>query len=229
MGNPQEPTWRSFVIHSTCAGRRAPWVVLYFQTLLQGARARPQRPHIAATRCRAVSLARHQVVNAHAATATPNCATPLWSATNGVSNCFRTADAILDIKSCTNLETSVFARVGETSALSVALAIPSNPIDQAHPTRPANDCVSRCTAWGCATRCDLRRSIWQPTIKGEARDLRAISWCDGKPGESNDCAVQSGGLGPCWLTAGISPIDGMLTRPCDTTSTRREGRAYEDH
>jgi hypothetical protein len=224
---PKNPLGVHLLFITTCCGSAHPWVVFYFQTLLEGARARPQRPHFALACCQLSSTSSHECAccNCHAQLRRapsdqqqPVCPTALGRRCNPrLCELYRPRER--------------FARVGETSApLTVALAIPSKQINQPHPTQPAHDCVRGAPAWsGCATRCSLCRSTWQQIIKEEACALRAISWCGAKPGGSHDCAVQSSGLVPCWLIAGLSSIDCVLTRPRDTTSTRREGRAYEDH
>ena len=77
VGQFQRTHWRSFVIHHNVLRFGAPvGSVLLSNTVGRRPRKATTVAYRAATRCRAVSLARHQVMNARAATATPNCAAP---------------------------------------------------------------------------------------------------------------------------------------------------------
>ena len=139
---PKSPLGVHLLFISTCCGSAHPWVVFYFQTLLEGARARPQRPHIAPPRdavLSASSTSSHECAccNCHAqlrrdpsVQQQPVCPTAfgpqMQSSTLRVVPTSRRA---------------LCPRRRNIRPLAVAFAIPSKPINQAHPTRPANDCV----------------------------------------------------------------------------------------
>ena len=136
---PKNPLGVHLLFITTCCGSAHPWVVFYFQTLLEGARARPQRPHFALPCCQLSSTSSHECAccNCHAQLRRapsdqqqPVCPTAFGRRCNPrLCELYRPRD-------------ERFARVGKTSApLTVALAIPSKQINQPHPARPAHDCV----------------------------------------------------------------------------------------
>ena len=106
-----------------------------FQTLLEGARARPQRPHIAPP---AVSLARHQ---SHEC-ARCNCRAQLRRAPSDQQlpvgpTAFGPQMQSSTLRVVPTSRRALCPRRRNIRPLAVALAIPSKPINQAYPTRSA--------------------------------------------------------------------------------------------